>query len=195
MCFGVHLKKIGDTSMFNLMIAWTPLLIAAAFAFVKIQNLSLLRLILLLMEKSEKPMVRSFGPRTGVSINVRTYFNTQKQEKHRKQHDVGFDKFQMLSEVLDEGRDSKKENPEFSAVVDSEAKSEPMTEPETDVTEIAPEQKLENTEPAPPVDSTRVSVDPPSSSEQHQKVDTVHPPDVEVEILNKVVRDISHPAQ
>lgn len=45
------MKKAGMISMGHAAVALIPLTIAAAFAFIKVQNLSLLRLILLLIEK------------------------------------------------------------------------------------------------------------------------------------------------
>ena len=97
-------KAVGSVTLFNMVLSWTPLAIAAAFAFVRVQNISLLRLILLLVERSEKPTVRKFGPRTGISINIRTYFNTQSNEKSQRKYEVESDKFRKLSDVLDKGQ-------------------------------------------------------------------------------------------
>lgn len=58
-------------------IAWTPAAIFAAFAFVKIQNLSLLQMCFLLLEQMSKPSIRRWGARSGITIII----HTEKPEK------------------------------------------------------------------------------------------------------------------
>ncbi len=53
-------------------LAWSPTLVAAAFAFVKINDISLTRMILLMIEGSGKPSVRAWAPHAGFSINIVT---------------------------------------------------------------------------------------------------------------------------
>ena len=92
-----------QVNLFNMMIAWSPLTIAAAFAFVKVHNLTLLKIVLLALEKWDKPVKRTFGPRGGVAINIRTYFHTQSKKKAAQSNlDISHDKLDNLSSLLDE---------------------------------------------------------------------------------------------
>lgn len=51
---------------------WTPTVIAAAFAFLKINDLSLFNIILLMIEGMQKPTTRFWSPHAGLSINIIT---------------------------------------------------------------------------------------------------------------------------
>ncbi|MCF7844806.1 MAG: PrgI family protein [Kiritimatiellales bacterium] len=140
------MKAAGMQTPVHFAVSWTPLAIAAAFAFIKYKNLSLLRIILLKIEKGQKSSKRAFGPRTGIAINIRTYFHTeQKREKYAiDQTRVAQDKFERLSSVLDkESEEVKKESDEKEA-----------TESEKNI-------EVNNTKKNRPVNPNRVSVDPP----------------------------------
>lgn len=47
-----------------------PVLLAAAIAFVRIHDLSIIRIAFLVAEQSQKPSRRTFGPRRGIHINI-----------------------------------------------------------------------------------------------------------------------------
>ena len=64
--------KAGVMSMPLAVVLWSPALISAAFAFVKINDLSLLNIILLGIEQSSKPSTRYWSPSPGISINFVT---------------------------------------------------------------------------------------------------------------------------
>lgn len=66
------MKAAGPVSPVGTFFAWIPAAIAAAFAFVKINDISLFRLMFLMIEKMEKPAVRTWAPRQGLTINIRT---------------------------------------------------------------------------------------------------------------------------
>ncbi len=62
-----------NTSYGNTMrvgLSLVPLIVMAAFAFVTVNNISLLRLILLLIERSQKPTHRVWAPRRGITLTV-----------------------------------------------------------------------------------------------------------------------------
>ncbi|MBU0767039.1 PrgI family protein [Patescibacteria group bacterium] len=143
------MKSVGMVTPVHFIFAWIPLMIAAAFAFVRYKNLSLLRIILLMIEKGQKPSKRFFGPRTGIAINIRTYFHTeQKKEKYSiDQTRVAPDKFEHLSSVLDKGS--------------IEAKSEQTTEEESNIKQ---DDEIQDKKRNMPVDPNRVSVDPVQST-------------------------------
>src|SRR3989344_84096 len=51
---------------------WIPGLVSVMFAFVKVNDLSLLRICMLFLERISKPTVRTWTPREGLSIHIRT---------------------------------------------------------------------------------------------------------------------------
>lgn len=65
-------------------ILWTPAVIAAAFALVNINDLSLLRICFLLLEKTQKPSTRTWAPRSGISITFRRSAAVKKEEEAKK---------------------------------------------------------------------------------------------------------------
>jgi len=78
---------------------WSPLGIGAAFAFIKINDVSLTRLLLLQLERIYKPSIRTFGPRQGITINIRT--NTQEEKKTQTKQEAPQKKIRELSSALD----------------------------------------------------------------------------------------------
>ncbi|MDP6527810.1 MAG: PrgI family protein [Candidatus Pacebacteria bacterium] len=163
-------QKMGYVNIIFLVIALLPLIVSAAFAFVKVHGLSLLKIILLVIEKNQKPFKRSFGPRTGISINIKTYFHTQDHDKTSTTSGVGVDKFEKLSSLLDEGN--------------------PLDEKQDSAKDGS------DGAPAKPVDPSKVSVDQPEGDHK-PTVDGVKPPDGSPETTesSEVVRDISSPSK
>lgn len=72
-------SSAGPVNIVIQVVCWIPLAIAAAFAFVKINDISLFKMILLMIEQSNKPNVRYWAPHTGISINIITK-QTAKEE-------------------------------------------------------------------------------------------------------------------
>lgn len=73
--------QAGYTEIPYQVVSWSPLMIAAAFAFVRVNDLSLFNIILLMIESSHKPNVRYWSPHPGLSINVITRQTVQELEK------------------------------------------------------------------------------------------------------------------
>ncbi|MFH0770386.1 MAG: PrgI family protein [Candidatus Peregrinibacteria bacterium] len=97
-------KSMGYVSLTATIICWIPLYIIAAFAFVKFQGLSLLKIVLLFIEQMQKPPVRMFAPREGVAIHIRYFYQTQQEKDLPKaQTHVEVEKLKKLSSLLDEG--------------------------------------------------------------------------------------------
>lgn len=65
-------QKAGVTNVVVLGACWTPAAIAAAFAFFKVNDLSLFNIILLSIEGFNKPSQRYWSPYPGISINLIT---------------------------------------------------------------------------------------------------------------------------
>ena len=68
-------KVYGGLPLPVMIAVWIPAVLSFAFAFVRINDLSLLRILLLLIEQMEKPKLRTWAPRQGIVINFRTFTN------------------------------------------------------------------------------------------------------------------------
>lgn len=97
-------KANGSVSLPVAVLLWMPAVIAAAFALVKINDLSLMRICFLLLEKANKPKTRLWTPRTGISINIRT--TPKKEDPKAKTEAKKTDtrkEIASLSSVVDRG--------------------------------------------------------------------------------------------
>jgi PrgI family protein len=65
-------KTMGQVDLVTTVILWIPAAISVLFAFVRVNDLSLFRLLLLTLERFNKPKARVFEPRTGIVIHIRT---------------------------------------------------------------------------------------------------------------------------
>jgi hypothetical protein len=65
-------SQAGVTNVVILGACWVPAVIAAAFSFLKINDLTLMNIILLMIEGMNKPSKRTWEPGTGLSINIIT---------------------------------------------------------------------------------------------------------------------------
>lgn len=79
---------------------WFPAALSVIFAFVRINDLSMMRLCLLLLERMNKPSTRTWAPRRGIIINVRT-FHTVAEDKTARRPVVAEKKVQRLDELSD----------------------------------------------------------------------------------------------
>ncbi|MBI3619410.1 PrgI family protein [Candidatus Peregrinibacteria bacterium] len=77
------IKAYGQIGIPITVIVWIPAAIATAFALVKINDLSLMRICFLTMERMSKAPVRTWAPRTGISINIRITGRDDKNAKRR----------------------------------------------------------------------------------------------------------------
>lgn len=92
-------KAYGNLGIFPTIVLFIPGALSFLFAFVEINDLSLLRLLLLYVEKMSKPNVRVWAPREGIKIHIRT-FTPQKEDKKRKQPEQQT-RIEELTGVLD----------------------------------------------------------------------------------------------
>ncbi len=65
-------SKVTQPTILLTILLWSPTLVAAAFAFLKINDLSLFNIILLMIEHMNKPSQRAWCPHRGISINIVT---------------------------------------------------------------------------------------------------------------------------
>ncbi len=82
--FGSLQKALGTVPIPLAIIAWIPAAIAAIFAMVKVNDLSITRILLLLLESTQKPSKRTWAPRTGISINFRTNAKVVEEKSAKK---------------------------------------------------------------------------------------------------------------
>ena len=54
-------------------IVWIPGALSVIFAFVKVNDLSMTHLLLLFLERAQKPTTRVYGPRRGLTVNARSF--------------------------------------------------------------------------------------------------------------------------
>lgn len=154
-------KAYGSVSIPLTVLVWIPCVISAAFAFVKINDLSMLRMCLLLLERMNKPVLRAWGPRQGITINIRTFHSVENPVTDKSPGSpnaaMGVKqqaRLQELSSILD----SAIAKPEAAAadqgdmpVAVRSAETEPMEE-------TAPAEEQASALPVRPVDPTRIRV-------------------------------------
>lgn len=113
--YGMLTKAFGALPLPITIVAWIPAGIASLFAFVRINDISLFRLLLLMIEGMNKPSTRVWTPRRGITINIRTFVAPQ-DEKKRTEEKTGTEstEFDALSVILDRPAKKDSEAPEVS---------------------------------------------------------------------------------
>lgn len=64
--------KAGVRNLVAVILCWVPAMIAAAFSFLKINDLTLFNIILLMIENQNKANMRYWSPHPGLSVNLVT---------------------------------------------------------------------------------------------------------------------------
>lgn len=101
--YSMLLKTYGQLNWAVTAIVWIPLAVAAAFALVKINDLSLFRICLLVIERVSKPQARVFSPRSGIEINIKLAASTSPARGAAKNgaSDVHARRIHELSSIVD----------------------------------------------------------------------------------------------
>lgn len=108
-CMGISygtwaaMKSGGPVSPPQTALAWSPTVIGILFAFVKINGISLLRIVLLMLEKIEKPSRRIWTPRNGIYVNIVTKPPKKEESEGVKKHKEKNAHIEELSRLLDQG--------------------------------------------------------------------------------------------
>lgn len=102
--YSLLIQSYGKIPLPITVMAWIPGALSFVFAFIKINDLSLFRIILLMVERINKPETRVWTPRRGLTINIRTF--TTPDEKQHKRADAALagknaDQIEELSSLLD----------------------------------------------------------------------------------------------
>ncbi len=66
-------KSYGYVGIPLTILVWIPGALSVVFALIKVNDLSLLRIFFLLLERANKPSIRTWTPRRGISINIKTF--------------------------------------------------------------------------------------------------------------------------
>lgn len=108
-------KMYGGVSLPLAALIWTPAALAAAFAFVKVNDLSLFHLCTLFLERMNKPMTRTWSPRQGIVINVQTRAPKEEEAVPIQKHLEQKNNLEKLSTILDTAEhDETSETPQDS---------------------------------------------------------------------------------
>ena len=132
-------KMYGSVGLPLAVLVWTPAALAAAFAFIKINDLSLFHMCTLFLERMNKPMKRAWSPRRGIVINIQTQTPKEAEETHIERHAEQRSGLEKLSTILDTGdvsehagEDVHEESPpkgtEQRPIDRNKIKAEPLTE-------------------------------------------------------------------
>lgn len=154
-------KVMGAVPLHITVIVWIPGALALVLAFVRINDLSMMHLLFLLVERLSKPQQRVFGPRRGLAMNVGSFVPTQHITKKvsARQHADG--EIGTLSAFLDSNE-----------VDESDTAQEPTQTDDEQGASI----------PAQPVNKDRIRVSPMTTESETQTPrsslfhDIVHPP-------------------
>ena len=156
--YGMLTKAYGALPLPATIMVWIPAGIAAVFAFVRINDISMFRLMLLTIERLNKPSIRVLTPRRGITINIRTFSTPETQTSTLpSKADSSTVQFEELSSILDR------------SVKQKESAAEPLSplEENPEFDEHSPETALL------PVDPSRITA---SAAMPGPAVDTVTPP-------------------
>lgn len=151
--------QTGYASIPLTVLCWIPFVIGLAFSFIRIQSISLLRFLLLMLEKLDKPAIRAWAPRRGITINFQFATSKPAEEKPKSAPQPHRQKLEELSALLDQGP--------ITTLADRS--------PETDTTVGSPERR--------PVDPRRVSVKAPEDAQTFD--DIREPPEKPVALASE----------
>ena len=153
-------KSVGQMNIVLTALCWMPFVITAAFALIKINDLTLTRIVFLLMERSYKSPIRTFAPRQGICINIRfsSQMKTPEEEEKERQKKIAEAKSQTkieeLSKLIDLPPGGIEETPGTMAT------ALPATEPVAEFAAHTQDDADEDNKPlALPVDPSRIAVD------------------------------------
>ncbi|MFH0851563.1 MAG: PrgI family protein [Candidatus Peregrinibacteria bacterium] len=96
-------NQLGASSLPLTILCWIPFIVGVIFAFVRIQGIGLMRFILLMLEKMDKPAMRQWTPRRGISINFQYFTGAEETKKKQTVMQPHREKLEELSALLDQG--------------------------------------------------------------------------------------------
>lgn len=100
--FATLQKAYGKLPVPVVIMVWLPAVVAALFAVIKVNDLSLTRICFLFFERMKKPSVRTWAPRRGISINIRTSAESDEKPQHIAAVQRQESEIAQLSSVVDQ---------------------------------------------------------------------------------------------
>ena len=100
--YSTVVKYTGTTNIVLTIVLWIPALISVAFAFLKINDLSLFNIILLMIEKANKPSLRMWTPHPGISINIVTSSGTKVDVERKLRQEADTSRLTELARQLED---------------------------------------------------------------------------------------------
>jgi hypothetical protein len=111
--FSLLTKTYGNIGIPLTVICWIPGFLSVIFALVKVNDLTLMRICMLLLESSQKPSVRVWEPRTGIDIGAKVSVQSSAGAKPASTAPVStpvtmqnHSRFEELSSAVDQAIDS-----------------------------------------------------------------------------------------
>jgi len=109
-------KAWGVVGIVPSIIIWTPCVLSIVFAFVKVNDLSMLKLVFLSIERMLKSPQRSWSPRRGITVNIRTFSNVQDTSRHKEAIKAAMAakntrQLDAITSALDKAMDSSEDEP------------------------------------------------------------------------------------
>lgn len=114
-------------------LAWIPTFIGVIFAFVKINGISLFRIVLLLIERIDKPARRVWMPRQGIYINIVTKKEPTKEDTKHARKTAQESQIEELSRVLDQGPPEETDVAEIKPVRPERIQANKLKKPVDDI--------------------------------------------------------------
>lgn len=142
-------KAYGHVDLITTIIVWLPAVIAAAFAIIKINDLTLSRILLLVIERMLKSPVRTWTPREGISINIKVLASQTSEKEKVKRTPAQLEADSLAHSKIQE----------LSAVVDTAFTEESDAETAIPVKEVADEEVAEPAAKTVPVNPARIRAD------------------------------------
>lgn len=149
-------QSYGALSLPLTITVWSPTAVAAIFAFLRINDVSMFRLLLLTIEKLNKPTVRTWTPRRGITVNIST--GSTAKEKEPGAMPVATASTPSRIDELTTMLDIAPRHPTDQEAETAESLS-PLDEPVDDV----PEQQAPEPETRLPVNPSRITASPMQS--------------------------------
>lgn len=94
-------KVYGGVPLHITIIVWIPAVIALMFAFIRVNDLSMTHLLLLLIERMEKPQTRIWGPRRGITLSTRSFATPTAENARQPTSPDNSADLSNLSDLLD----------------------------------------------------------------------------------------------
>jgi len=148
-----------------LIASWIPAVIAAAFAFFKINDLTLFNIILLIIESMNKPSLRTWSPHAGLSINLITRQSTKEFTEINARAATN------AAKLADMTRQMEKRQLAFSQLASAGSPDSKREESSVPDTRDASVDSMQDTEPRQPVRTDRVQT---SGLDPERSIDNVN---------------------